>query len=194
MIKITQFTLILLISITLLSGCIFPKELKPDGSVTDQTTIQTINYDNYANFFQTSSKSKLHEVTTEITYENHNLPNQYLRNCGGIKPVGYILADENDVSIATQADLLSRIGMIKTPEEAVAWLYATSCNLNNTFASKTQFVNQNDEGFFVHTIFYNWYGCGNHAHRLNKYFVSYFGKVELIESVKLEFGQEFCGD
>lgn len=181
--------LMIFLSLFLLSGCT-PRIAKPDGTVSDQTTIQQINSGNYWQYFKTEDGSKLKEVAYDRLHE----PPAYIRACGGISPEYFVLIDEKDQTVATKADLLQKINHLKNPAEAIAYLYATSCGLSNSFGENKQFVNITKDGYEVAVIHYSFFGCGVHAHRQRLFSVSLKGDVTLLQEAKLEAGKEFCGD
>jgi hypothetical protein len=173
------------------TGCDYPVA-KPDGSVPDQIQIANIDYENYWEYLIAEDGTKFSEGRINIT---QRVETPFIKSCGGMRPEGFVLLNEDDQTVvATNNELITLLGQIKSPEEAIAWLYATNCNLKKQFGDRQQFVNLAEGGYLVGTIFYNWYGCGNHANRLNLYLVNYDGAVRLINSDQLEFGEEFCGD
>ena len=95
---------------------------------------------------------------------------------------------------SSRQELISKMEKIKTPEEAIAYLYASYCHLLPSFGEQHQFVNKTDNGYEVVIMYYNFFGCGNHATMRQKYLVKEDGDIKLVESAKLEAGEDFCGD
>ncbi len=185
----------LLVLPLMLVGCLVTTPTKPDGSIADQTKIKTIDYTNYWQFIKTADGKDLQEAEIKLSYEERRFgDDKYLRVCGGLRPQYYVLTTEDDQTIANPEELKKTIGKIKSPEEAVGFLYATNCGLSNKFESQNQFVNRTDKGYLVSLIYYNWFGCGDHAHTSREYLLDESGKYKLEKEVKLERGEEFCGD
>jgi|GEM_PF-3262379 len=167
---------------------------RPDGSVGDQTVIAQIGYDNYWQHLTSDDGSAFTE--TELEADDYNWDN-YLRLCGGLWPRGFVLMKhtaEGDLTVSAQTEFLSHLGQIESPEEAMAYIYATNCYLSPAFGEVKQFVNRTEDGFEVGVIQYNFIGCGNHAHTQKLFAVKPTGAWELVKEVKLERGEEFCGD
>ncbi|MFZ5391567.1 MAG: hypothetical protein ACOZAR_00020 [Patescibacteria group bacterium] len=186
---------VLLILPLILAGCLTTTSTKPDGSIADQTKIKTIDYSNYWQYLKTAEGKDIREQ--EITSDDSWDPRfglDYLRRCGGMLPQYYFLVTENDQTVASEENMIKVIDKIKTPEEAVAFFYAKNCGLLNRFGSQYQFVNKTEDGYLVSLIYYNWFGCGNHAHKRQDYLLREDGNYKLIKETKLELGKEFCGD
>lgn len=189
-----KYFLIVLLFCLFLLGC-NPPAAKPDGSISNQSAIQTIDYDNYWQYLKTSDGKSLKEVKLNDDFDGQRFDrDQYLRVCGGLLPQYYVLVDENDQTVASQEKLMQVMEKIKTPEEAVAYLYSSNCGLLKQFNSEIQFVNKTENGYLVSAIYYNWFGCGIHAHARKEFSVQETGEIKALKQTKLEFGKEFCGD
>jgi len=178
-----------------LAGCTLPSLPKEaDGSIEDQSVISQINYDNYIEYLTSDDGSGFGEA--ELVADDYNWDN-YLRLCGGLWPRGYVLVKheaEGDLTVSAQTELLAHLGQIETAEEAMAYMYATNCYLSPTFGRYTQFVNKNENDFDVAVIQYNPIGCGRHAHTQKVFRVKPTGAWELVREVRLELGEDYCGD
>ncbi len=185
--------LLLLFALIGFGGCYYPVA-GPDGSVSNQNTIRQINEDNYAKYLFSTNDANFQDAIIDINFENNDANDEYLKTCGGLLPQGHVLTDEQDQTIASKTDLLSKIVPIQTPEQAMAYVYATSCYLNPSFLTQYQFVNKNTTGYLVSVIRYNPIGCGRHAHTRLFFDVTYNGEISLVKTQVLEWGSEYCGD
>ena len=189
-IKTLHFSLVVFF-VFLFAGCVPSKVQKPDGSIPDQSVVLQINQDNYWQYLTNADDGKFQEI--ELEASDYNWDN-YLRLCGGLWPRGYVLIDEYDQTISQQTELPAHLNNIKSPEEAIAYIYATNCYLSPEFGRYRQFVNKLDDGYLVSVIAYNFIGCGNHAHRQLNFSLKPTGEWHLLSDIKLEKGEEFCGD
>lgn len=168
---------------------------KPDETaVKYKETIKRISHANYWEYLKSKTGEGVTENSEEIAYNGENTSPDAIRRCGGISAYAYYLVTNNGEELRTRQDLLSFLGEINSPDEAIAYMYAISCNIKNSFDKEEQFVNVVNDGYLVSTLYYPRFGCGIHAHHRIEFVVQPNGDYKELKYIRLEDGVNMCVD
>lgn len=174
---------------------------RPDGSVVDRDAVESIDQNNYYEYLESPDGRKLEEVLYEemksydegySEEEMRLIEENSIRRCGGLAGVYYQLRVKDSGEIVkNDAELIDFLDGINSPEQAIAYLYAThyGCSMMPEYNGQRQFVKIGEgDSYIVRTIYKPVFGCGRHQTASLLIFVDGGGKVGVLDQAALDFG------
>lgn len=157
----------------------------------DTSSLDAVSRETYVTYLRTADRRKVTEVVKTAPAEG-----PALRVCGGRAMPHYSLEVEGGETITEPSRLAEAMGGIKTPEQAVAFLWAVQCSLVPTVQGQHQKAERTSAGAWRVQVFRRpTAGCSAHpAYRVD-FSLDDRGTFKELSSVQVDQGGDVsCGD